>query len=62
MLVVGGSWCLGRWRRFLAQVAIRGAVEYQHIFYGIALIVVLQFLPEGLVSLPARLVNIGRAK
>ena len=31
---------------------LRGAVEYQHIIYGVILIAVLRFLPQGLAGLP----------
>jgi len=34
---------------------LRGAQEYQHIIYGVVLIVVLRFLPDGLTALPRRL-------
>lgn len=67
MLVVGGRLALFgalTGAIFLTPLPelLRGAVEYQHILYGIALIAVLQFLPEGLVSLPTRLTNIGRSR
>lgn len=39
---------------------LRSAQEYQHIIYGVVLIVVLRFLPEGLAGLPKRLAGKGR--
>ena len=33
---------------------LRGAVQTQHIFYGAALILILHYLPGGVVSLAAR--------
>ena len=38
----------------------RGAVESQNIYYGVALILMLRFLPQGLASLPGR-ISRGRA-
>lgn len=38
----------------------RGAVESQNIYYGVALILMLRFLPQGLASLPGRIKR-GRA-
>lgn len=66
MLVVGGRLTL--WGPLIGAIFLtplpeflRGAQEYQHILYGAALIVVLQFLPGGLVSLPSRLAFLKRA-
>jgi len=60
MLVVGGR--LAFWGPVVGAIfltplpeLLRGALEYQHVLYGVALIAVLQFLPGGLVSLPSRL-------
>ncbi len=60
MLVIGGR--LSVWGPVVGVLVLtplpellRGAVQTQHIFYGAALIVILQFLPGGLASLPARL-------
>jgi branched-chain amino acid transport system permease protein len=59
-LVVGGR--LAFWGPVVGAIfltplpeLLRGALEYQHVVYGVALIAVLQFLPGGLVSLPYRL-------
>lgn len=41
---------------------LRGAQEYQHIIYGVVLIVVLRFLPDGLTALPRRLTGTGRTQ
>jgi branched-chain amino acid transport system permease protein len=40
----------------------RGAVQTQNIFYGVTLIVILRFLPEGLASLSAVIKTRGAAK
>lgn len=40
---------------------LRGAQEYQHVIYGVVLIVVLRFLPEGLSGLPGRLIRRKRS-
>jgi branched-chain amino acid transport system permease protein len=60
MLVVGGR--LALWGPVVGAIfltplpeILRGALEYQHVLYGVALIVVLWLLPGGLVSLPARI-------
>ncbi|WP_413205791.1 branched-chain amino acid ABC transporter permease [Rhodospirillum sp. A1_3_36] len=65
MLVVGGR--LALWgpvvgAMFLTPLPefLRGAVEFQHVLYGLALILILQFLPGGLVSLPSVLARLGR--
>ena len=64
ILVVGGR--LALWGALVGAVFLtplpeflRGAVEYQHIIYGVLLILVLQFLPQGLVTLPARLMRVA---
>lgn len=41
---------------------LRSAQEYQHIIYGVVLIIVLRFLPEGLAGLPDRLTGAGRKR
>lgn len=41
---------------------LRSAQEYQHIIYGVVLIVVLRFLPDGLTALPKKLIKIGSKK
>ena len=38
---------------------LRGAQEYQHIIYGVVLILILRFLPGGLTSLPGRILRRG---
>ncbi len=38
---------------------LRGAQEYQHIIYGVVLILILRFLPGGLTSLPGRILRMG---
>lgn len=40
---------------------LRGAQEYQHIIYGVVLIMVLRFLPGGLSSLPRKLFDRERS-
>lgn len=57
MLVVGGR--LALWGPLVGALVLtplpevlRGAAEYQHVLYGAALILMLRFLPGGLVSLP----------
>lgn len=64
MLVAGGR--LALWGPLVGALFLtplpeflRGAVEYQHIIYGVVLIAVLRFLPQGLAALPAQL---ARAK
>lgn len=65
MLVVGGR--LALWgpvvgALFLTPLpeVLRGAMEYQHVLYGVALIAILQFLPGGLVSLPGAIARLWR--
>ncbi len=65
MLVVGGR--LALWGPVVGAIFLtplpeflRGAVEFQHVLYGLALILILQFLPGGLVSLPTVLARLGR--
>lgn len=60
MLVVGGRWTLSG--AFLGALLLtplpellRATGGLQHIIYGVLLIAVLQFLPNGLASLPERL-------
>ncbi|MDT0683331.1 branched-chain amino acid ABC transporter permease [Roseicyclus sp. F158] len=60
MLVTGGR--LALWGPLVGALFLtplpeflRGAVEYQHIIYGVILIAVLRFLPQGLAGLPAQL-------
>lgn len=62
MLVIGGRKSV--WGPLVGAVILtplpeffRGAVQTQHIFYGAALILILRFLPGGLVSLTGRLTN-----
>lgn len=38
---------------------LRGAQEYQHIIYGVVLILILRFLPGGLTSLPGHILRMG---
>ena len=64
MLVTGGR--LALWGPLIGALFLtplpeflRGAVEYQHIIYGIILIAVLRFLPQGLAGLPAQLSRKG---
>ncbi len=59
MLVIGGRGSL--WGPLIGAAVLtplpeffRGAVQTQHIFYGAALILILRFLPGGLVSLGKR--------
>lgn len=59
MLVTGGR--LALWGPLVGAVFLtplpeflRGAVEYQHIIYGVILIAVLRFLPQGLAGLPGQ--------
>jgi len=40
---------------------LRGAQEYQHVIFGVVLILVLRFLPDGLAALPARVRSFRRA-
>lgn len=58
MLVIGGRESV--WGPLVGAVLLtplpelfRGAVQTQHIFYGIALILILRLLPGGLVQLPS---------
>ncbi|MGF1623132.1 MAG: branched-chain amino acid ABC transporter permease [Rhodomicrobiaceae bacterium] len=67
LLVVGGR--LALWGPVVGALVLtplpellRGALEYQHVLYGLALIVILQFLPRGLVSLPEVLAAFWRRK
>lgn len=67
MLVTGGR--LALWGPLVGAVFLtplpeflRGAVEYQHIIYGVILIAVLRFLPQGLVGFPAQFARLRRAK
>lgn len=67
MLVVGGR--LALWGPVVGALILtplpeflRGAMEFQHVFYGIALIAILSFLPKGLVSLPEKLAKLGGRK
>ncbi|MFA5663206.1 branched-chain amino acid ABC transporter permease [Castellaniella sp.] len=60
MLVIGGRGSL--WGPVVGAIVLtslpeifRGALQTQHIFYGISLILILRFLPGGLVSLPGRI-------
>ena len=58
MLVVGGRFSIyGPFIGALVMTPLpelfRGAVQSQNIFYGITLILILRFLPQGLASLPA---------
>lgn len=64
MLVTGGR--LALWGPLVGALFLtplpeflRGAVEYQHIIYGVILIAVLRFLPQGLAGLPAQLTRKG---
>ena len=57
MLVIGGR--MSVWGPLVGAIVLtplpelfRGAVQTQHIFYGAALILILRFLPGGLVELP----------
>lgn len=57
MVVIGGRG--SAWGPLVGAIVLtplpelfRGAVQTQHIFYGAALILILRFLPGGLVSLP----------
>lgn len=59
MLVIGGRRSI--WGPLVGAMVLtplpelfRGAVQTQHIFYGLALILMLRFLPGGLASLPGR--------
>lgn len=65
MLVVGGR--LALWGPVVGALlltplpeVLRGAMEYQHVLYGVALIAILQFLPGGLVTLGPTLARLGR--
>ncbi|CAN5435353.1 branched-chain amino acid ABC transporter permease [soil metagenome] len=60
MLVIGGRGSL--WGPVVGAAVLtplpelfRGAVQTQHIFYGVALILILRFLPGGIASLAGRL-------
>lgn len=58
MLVVGGRYsvygpAVGALVMTLLPELFRGAVQTQNIFYGVTLIMILRFLPEGLASLSA---------
>ena len=64
ILVVGGR--LALWGPLVGALFLtplpeflRGAAEYQHVLYGVALILVLRFLPGGLVSLPSVFTRMG---
>lgn len=64
MVVIGGRGSV--WGPLVGAIILtplpelfRGAVQTQHILYGAALILILRFLPGGLVSLPER---IGKQK
>ena len=64
MLVTGGR--LALWGPLVGALFLtplpeflRSAVEYQHIIYGVVLIAVLRFLPQGLAGLPAQLSRKG---
>lgn len=59
MLVIGGR--QSAWGPLVGALVLtplpelfRGAVQTQHIFYGAALILILRFMPDGLVSLLSR--------
>lgn len=41
---------------------LRSAQEYQHIIYGVVLIIVLRFLPDGLTALPNKLTKMWGAR
>lgn len=65
MLVIGGRESV--WGPLVGAVLLtplpelfRGAVQTQHIFYGIALILILRLLPGGLVQLPAALARLWK--
>ncbi|WP_274424946.1 branched-chain amino acid ABC transporter permease [Chelativorans sp. YIM 93263] len=65
MLVTGGR--LALWGPLVGAVFLtplpeflRGAVEYQHIIYGVILIAVLRFLPQGLAGLPEQIARLRR--
>lgn len=67
MLVVGGR--LALWGPVVGALlltplpeVLRGAMEYQHVLYGVALIAILQFLPGGLVTLGPTLARLGRRR
>jgi branched-chain amino acid transport system permease protein len=67
MLVVGGRLTL--WGPVVGALLLtplpellRGAMEYQHVLYGVALIAILQFLPGGLVTLGPTLARLGRRR
>ncbi|MBV6271340.1 branched-chain amino acid ABC transporter permease [Alcaligenaceae bacterium CGII-47] len=58
MLVIGGRGSL--WGPLIGAIVLtslpeifRGALQTQHIFYGVALILIIRFLPGGLVSIPS---------
>jgi branched-chain amino acid transport system permease protein len=60
MLVIGGRKSV--WGPLVGALVLtplpelfRGAVQTQHIFYGAALILILRFMPGGLISLSERL-------
>jgi branched-chain amino acid transport system permease protein len=60
MLVIGGRKSV--WGPVVGAIVLtplpelfRGAVQTQHIFYGAALILILRFMPDGLISLMAQL-------
>lgn len=60
MLVIGGRKSV--WGPLIGAVVLtplpelfRGAVQTQHIFYGAALILILRFMPDGLVSVMTRI-------
>lgn len=64
MLVTGGR--LALWGPLVGALFLtplpeflRGAVEYQHVIYGVVLIAVLRFLPRGLAGLPRQLSRKG---
>jgi branched-chain amino acid transport system permease protein len=64
MLVVGGRWTLiGAFLGALLLTPLpeflRATGDFQRIIYGVLLIVVLQFLPNGLSSLPGRFSGLG---
>lgn len=65
MLVIGGRRSI--WGPMIGALVLtplpeffRGAVQTQHIFYGAALIIILRFLPGGLVSLISQLSRFKR--
>ncbi len=65
MLVIGGR--KSTWGPLVGAVVLtplpelfRGAVQTQHIFYGAALILILRFMPGGLISLTSQFKRLSR--